>query len=54
MPADAPAAKRAATEGYGARVVAYDRATENREEVARAAAGRGRRRSSSRPSTIPT
>jgi threo-3-hydroxy-L-aspartate ammonia-lyase len=34
MPKDAPAAKRAATEGYGARVVAYDPATERREEVA--------------------
>jgi len=35
MPADAPAAKRQATEGYGARVVAYDPAREDREEVAR-------------------
>jgi threonine dehydratase len=35
MPADAPAAKRRATEGYGARVVAYDPRTEDREEVAR-------------------
>jgi len=35
MPADASAAKRKATEGYGARVVAYDRAREDREEVAR-------------------
>jgi threonine dehydratase len=35
MPADAPAAKRNATEGYGARVVAYDPAREDREEVAR-------------------
>jgi threo-3-hydroxy-L-aspartate ammonia-lyase len=35
MPADAPAAKREATEGYGARVVAYDPAREDREEVAR-------------------
>ncbi|HSB60362.1 MAG TPA: threo-3-hydroxy-L-aspartate ammonia-lyase [Vicinamibacteria bacterium] len=34
MPKDAPAAKRRATEGYGARVVAYDPATERREEVA--------------------
>ena len=34
MPNDAPAAKRAATEGYGARVVAYDPATERREEIA--------------------
>ncbi len=35
MPEDAPKAKRAATEGYGARVVAYDPATEKREDVAR-------------------
>ena len=34
MPADAPAAKRAATEGYGASVVTYDRYRENREELA--------------------
>jgi threo-3-hydroxy-L-aspartate ammonia-lyase len=34
MPTDAPAAKRAATEGYGARVVAYDPATEKREAIA--------------------
>jgi threo-3-hydroxy-L-aspartate ammonia-lyase len=33
MPADAPAAKRAATEGYGARVVAYDPARERRETI---------------------
>jgi threo-3-hydroxy-L-aspartate ammonia-lyase len=35
MPDDAPVAKRKATEGYGARVVAYDPAREDREEVAR-------------------
>jgi threonine dehydratase len=34
MPADAPPAKRRATEGYGARVVNYEPAKENREEVA--------------------
>jgi threonine dehydratase len=34
MPQDAPAAKRRATEGYGARIVAYDPAKEKREEVA--------------------
>ncbi|MDJ1130426.1 pyridoxal-phosphate dependent enzyme [Streptomyces iconiensis] len=33
MPEDAPAAKRAATEGYGAEVVAYDRYTEDRVEI---------------------
>jgi threo-3-hydroxy-L-aspartate ammonia-lyase len=33
MPADAPAAKRAATEGYGARVVPYDPARERRETI---------------------
>lgn len=36
MPNDAPSAKREATEGYGARVVAYDPATETREEIAAA------------------
>ena len=36
MPLNAPAAKRRATEGYGARVVAYDPATAKREEVAEA------------------
>ena len=35
MPANAPAAKRNATEGYGARIVTYDPAREDREEVAR-------------------
>jgi threo-3-hydroxy-L-aspartate ammonia-lyase len=34
MPLNAPAAKRQATEGYGARIVAYDPAREKREEVA--------------------
>ncbi len=33
MPADAPRVKREATEAAGARVVAYDRATESREEI---------------------
>lgn len=42
MPDDAPAVKRAATEGYGAEVVTYDRSSERREEVAaRLAAERG-------------
>lgn len=36
MPQDAPAAKRAATEGYGGKVVTYDRYKEDREAVARA------------------
>jgi len=35
MPNDAPARKRAATEGYGARVVAYDPATSTRDAIAR-------------------
>jgi len=35
MPVNAPAVKRNATEGYGARVVAYDPAREDREEIAR-------------------
>ncbi|MGI9414299.1 MAG: threonine ammonia-lyase [Hyphomicrobiales bacterium] len=42
MPDDAPAIKRANTEGYGATVVAYDRATEDRQAIAEAiAAERG-------------
>ncbi len=35
MPSDAPASKLAATRGYGAEVVTYDRYTEDREAVAR-------------------
>lgn len=35
MPADTPAAKMAATRGYGAQVVTYDRLTEDREEIGR-------------------
>jgi threonine dehydratase len=34
MPADAPAIKRRATEAWGAAIVAYDRASENREAIA--------------------
>ena len=34
MPADAPAVKTAATRAWGARIVAYDRATEARESLA--------------------
>ncbi|MEV8633845.1 threo-3-hydroxy-L-aspartate ammonia-lyase [Streptosporangium sp. NPDC051023] len=42
MPHDAPAAKVAATKGYGGQVVVYDRYTEDREEIGRAlAAERG-------------
>jgi threonine dehydratase len=41
MPQDAPAAKRRATEGYGARIVAYDPATEDRQEIARRLAAEG-------------
>lgn len=33
MPTDAPASKRAATEGYGARVVEYDRYLNDREQL---------------------
>jgi threonine dehydratase len=36
MPTDAPPLKLAATRGYGAEVVFYDRLTEDREQVARA------------------
>ena len=35
MPSDAPASKVAATRGYGAAVVSYDRATEDRDAIAR-------------------
>jgi threonine dehydratase len=35
MPSDAPALKVAATEGYGGRVVRYDRYTEDREAIGR-------------------
>ncbi len=35
MPNDAPRAKRAATEGYGAEVISYDRFTEDREALTR-------------------
>jgi threo-3-hydroxy-L-aspartate ammonia-lyase len=35
MPTDAPATKVAATRGYGAEIVRYDRATEDREAIAR-------------------
>ena len=38
MPTDAPALKVAATKGYGADVVLYDRLTEDRESIARALA----------------
>jgi threonine dehydratase len=34
MPADAPASKSAATRAHGARIVTYDRATEDREAIA--------------------
>jgi threonine dehydratase len=34
MPQDAPPVKRAAAQGYGASIILYDRATENRETVA--------------------
>jgi len=35
MPQDAPAAKVAATKGYGGKVVLYDRYTEDREQIGR-------------------
>lgn len=42
MPTDAPRVKREATEGYGAEIVDYDRATEDREALAaRIVADRG-------------
>ena len=39
MPSDAPAMKLAATRGYGAEVIIYDRMTEDREALARRIAG---------------
>jgi threonine dehydratase len=42
MPLDAPAAKVAATKGYGAEVITYDRYTQDREQIGRdLAASRG-------------
>ncbi len=41
MPDNAPAAKRRATEGYGARIVGYDPAREKRERVAERLRGEG-------------
>ena len=41
MPTDAPAAKVAATRGYGAEVVVYDRYTEDREAIGRRLAAEG-------------
>lgn len=38
MPHDAPASKVAATRGYGARIVGYDRYTEDREQIGAALA----------------
>jgi threonine dehydratase len=35
MPGDAPASKMAATQGYGGKVVIYDRYTQDREEIGR-------------------
>ncbi|MBF6618513.1 threo-3-hydroxy-L-aspartate ammonia-lyase [Pollutimonas thiosulfatoxidans] len=35
MPTDAPQAKKAATVGYGARLISYDRLTQDREQIAR-------------------
>lgn len=40
MPLDAPAAKMAATRGYGGKVVTYDRYTEDREQIGRDLAAR--------------
>ena len=33
MPSDAPASKRAATEGYGAKVIEYDRYRDDRDRL---------------------
>ena len=40
MPLDAPAAKMAATQGYGGKVVTYDRYAEDREQIGRDLAAR--------------
>ncbi|WP_054892007.1 MULTISPECIES: threo-3-hydroxy-L-aspartate ammonia-lyase [unclassified Pseudomonas] len=40
MPTDAPAAKVAATKGYGAEVIFYDRYTEDRESIGRSLAAK--------------
>ena len=40
MPQDAPASKRAATEGYGARVIEFDRYVDDREEIVQELVGR--------------
>ncbi|MFG1924665.1 pyridoxal-phosphate dependent enzyme [Cryptosporangium sp. NPDC048952] len=40
MPSDAPQSKRAATEGYGAEVVPFDRYTDDRESLGRALAAK--------------
>ncbi|MDN7893093.1 threo-3-hydroxy-L-aspartate ammonia-lyase [Burkholderia cepacia] len=40
MPQDAPAAKIAATRGYGGKIVTYDRYTEDREQIGRDLAAR--------------
>ena len=44
MPADTPEIKQANTRSYGAEVVTYDRATEDREAIANRIAARARRR----------
>ena len=40
MPSDAPASKVAATQGYGGKVVFYDRYTQDREQLSRELAGK--------------
>ena len=53
MPEDAPPTKLAATRGYGAEVVTYDRYTQDRTALAHElAAERGRPQNSSRPPPI--
>ena len=53
MPADAPASKLAATRAHGARIVTYDRATEDREAIAQADRAKKPAPPSSRPTIIP-
>ena len=53
MPTDAPAMKAAATKGYGAEIVFYDRYADDREAITRKLAGIGGWRCY-RPSITPT
>ncbi len=51
MPEDAPPNKLAATRGYGAEVIPFDRYASDREQLLADARGRARGRSRSIPTT---